>query len=247
MGESYGAYVIGRDEEVIAHITSANIACGFHGGDPIVMRHTVRLAKGHGVAVGAHPGYPDLMGFGRRNMNLAREEARDYITYQVGALQAFCNSEGIELQHIKPHGALYNMAAQDPDLALTIVESVRDFRPPPILLVLAKSRMQQLCERAGVRVAREAFADRAYNNDGTLVPRTVPGAVIKDTKQVEQTVVEMVKESKASSIDGGQVDLGRVDSICVHGDNPEAVKIVTAIRSVLSTEGVRVAPLSEFL
>jgi UPF0271 protein len=247
VGESYGAYVIGRDEEVIPHVTSANVACGFHGGDPIVMRHTVRLARSRGVAVGAHPGYPDLMGFGRRNMNLTGEETQNYLTYQVGALRAFCNSERIELQHVKPHGALYNMAAEDPDLAQAIVESVKDFHPEPILLVLAKSKMQRLCEEAGIKVAREAFADRAYNPDGTLVSRKVAGAVITNPEQVRERVIKMVKESTVFSVDGKKVDLGRVDSICVHGDNPEAVGIASAIRSTLLREGIKVSPLSEFL
>jgi len=247
MGESFGAYVIGHDEEVIRYVTSANVACGFHGGDPIVMRHTVRLAKRHNVAVGAHPGFPDLMGFGRRNMGLTREEARDYMTYQIGALRAFCNSEKIELQHVKAHGALYNMAVEDPDLAAGIVESVKDFSPVPIVLVLAKSNLQKICENAGLRVGREAFADRAYNPEGTLVSRRVPGAVIKDTQQIQERVLHIAKESKVLSLQGKPVDLGRVDSICVHGDNPEAVAIVAAIRSAFSKEAIAVAPLGRFI
>jgi UPF0271 protein len=247
MGESFGAFVVGRDHEVIRHITSANVACGFHGGDPVVMRHTVRLAKAHGVSVGAHPSFPDLMGFGRRNMDLSHEEARDYLTYQTGALRAFCDSEGVELQHIKPHGALYNMAANDPDLASAIIESVKDFHPEPILLVLAKSKMQKLCEDVGVTVAREAFADRAYNPDGTLVSRKEAGAVIENMEQIESRVLGIVKESKAFSVDRKPVDLGRVDSICLHGDNPEAINMASAIRSALLRGGVKVCPLKEFL
>lgn len=247
MGESFGAYVIGRDDEVIKLITSANVACGFHAGDPIVMRQTIRLARANKVAVGAHPGFPDLLGFGRRNMSLTREEARNYVTYQVGALRAFCDSEGIQLQHIKPHGALYNMAAEDPDLAEAVIESVKDFRPEPILMVLANSKMQKICEATGLKVASEAFADRAYSPDGTLVSRRVQGAVIRDANMVRERVVKMAKESKAFSVDGRTVELGRVDSICVHGDNPEAVSVASAIKEALAMEGVRISPIGEFL
>jgi len=247
MGESFGGYTIGRDEEVIQHVTSANVACGFHAGDPLVMRRTVKLAKRHNVAVGAHPGFPDLMGFGRRNMSVTREEARNYMTYQIGALRAFCDSENIELQHVKAHGALYNMAVDDPDLAAAIVESVKDFTPTPIVLVLAKSQLQKICEDAGLKVGREAFADRAYNPDGTLVPRRTPGAVIRDTELIEKSVLYIAKESKVFSLEGKPINLGRVDSICVHGDNPEAVAIAAAIRSAFLREGITVAPLRQFV
>lgn len=247
MGESFGAYVIGHDEEVIQYVTSANVACGFHAGDPIVMRDTVRLARRHKVAVGAHPGFPDLMGFGRRNMGLTREETRDYMTYQIGALRAFCSSEKTELQHVKAHGALYNMAVEDPDLAAGIVESVKDFSPIPIVLVLAKSKLEKICENEGLRVGREAFADRAYNPDGTLVPRRIPGAVIKDAQQIPERVTHMAKESRVFSLQGEPIDLGGIDSICVHGDNPEAVAIAAAIRSAFSREGITVAPLGRLV
>lgn len=247
MGERFGAYVIGCDNEVIKHITSANIACGFHAGDPVVMRRTVRLVKANNVAGGAHPGFPDLLGFGRRDMNLTREEARNYMTYQVGALRALCDSEGIQLQHVKPHGALYNMAAEDPDLAGAIIESVKDFHQEPILLVLANSEMQKIAEEAGLKVAREAFADRAYNPNGTLVSRRVPGAVLRNVNQISDRVIKMAKESKAFSVDGKTVELGRVESICVHGDNPEAVNIASAIKTALVKEGVQVRPMGEFL
>ena len=247
MGESFGAYLIGCDHEVIKHISSANVACGFHAGEPLVMRQTIRLAKSNNVAVGAHPGFPDLLGFGRRNMTLTREEARNYVTYQVGALRALCDSEGIQLQHVKPHGALYNMAVEDPDLAGAIVESVKDFRQELILVVLANSKMQKVAEEAGLKVAREAFADRAYNPNGTLVSRRVPGAVLSDVNQIGDRVIKMVKESKAFSVDGKTVELGRVESICVHGDNPEAVKIASTISTALMKEGVQVRPMAEFL
>jgi len=247
MGESFGAYSIGRDHEVIKHISSANVACGFHAGDPLVMRQTIKLAKTNNVAVGAHPGFPDLLGFGRRDMTLTREEARNYMTYQVGALSAFCDSEGVPLQHVKPHGALYNMAVEDPDLTKAIIESVKDFRQELILVVLANSIMQKVAEEAGLKVAREAFADRAYNPNGTLVSRKVPGAVLSDLSKISDRVIKMAKESKAYSVDGKTVELGRVDSICVHGDNPEAVRIASTIQAALTREGVKVRPMAEFL
>ena len=247
IGESFGAYSIGCDPKVIKHISSANVACGFHGGDPTVMHETVRLAKANNVAVGAHPSFPDLLGFGRRNMIITRAEAQNYTTYQVGALRAFCESEGIELQHVKPHGALYNMAAEDPDLAGGIIESIKGFRKDPIVLVLANSKMQKLAEEAGLRVAREAFADRAYNPNGTLVSRRTPGAVLTDVKQISDRVIKMAKESKSFSVDGKTVELGKVESICIHGDNPEAVRIASAIRTTLMNEGVQVRAMREFL
>jgi UPF0271 protein len=247
MGESFGAYTIGRDSEVIKHISSANVACGFHGGDPLVMRRTVQLAKASNVAVGAHPSFPDLLGFGRRNMTLTKEEARDYVTYQIGALRVFCDSEGVQLQHVKPHGALYNMAAEDPDLARAIIESVKDLSGDLILVVLANSKMQKIAEEVGLKVASEAFADRAYTPNGTLVSRKVPGAVLSDVNQIGSRVIKIVKESKAFSIDGKTVDLGRVDSICVHGDNPEAVNITSAISAALTKEGIKIRPMREFL
>jgi len=247
MGESFGEYSIGNDEEVIKHISSANVACGFHGGDPLVMRQTIRLAKSNNVAVGAHPGFPDLLGFGRRNMNLTREEARNYVTYQVGALRAFCEAEDVQLQHVKPHGALYNMAADNPDLARAIIESVKDFHPEPILMVLANSKMQKIAEEAGLKIAKEAFADRAYNTDGTLVSRKVPGAVISDVHQINDRVVKIVKESKTFSVDNKIVDLGKVETICVHGDNPEAAKIASSMGMALKTQGIIVRPIAEFV
>ena len=247
MGESFGVYRIGCDSEVIKHISSANVACGFHGGDPLVMRRTVRLAKESNVAVGAHPSFPDLLGFGRRNMTLSREEARDYMTYQIGALRAFCDSERVQLQHVKPHGALYNMAAEDPDLAGAIIESVKGLNQELIFVVLANSKMQKIAEEVGLKVAREAFADRAYTPNGTLVSRKVPGAVLNDVNQIGARVIKIVKESKAFSTDGKTVDLGRVDSICVHGDNPEAVNITLAISTALTKEGIQLRPMREFL
>jgi UPF0271 protein len=180
-------------------------------------------------------------------MTLTKEEARDYVTYQIGALRAFCDSERVELQHVKPHGALYNMAAEDPDLARAVIESVKDLSGDLILVVLANSKMQKIAEEVGLKVAREAFADRAYTPSGTLVSRRVPGAVLSDVDQIGSRVIKIVKESKAFSTDGKTVDLGRVDSICVHGDNPEAVNIASAISAALTREGVKLRPMREFL
>jgi len=180
LGESFGAYTIGLDNEVIAHVSSVNVACGYHAGDPLVMEKTVAAAKAAGVAVGAHPGFPDLMGFGRRNMVVSPKEVKAYVKYQLGALMAFAAAEGIRLQHCKPHGALYNMAGKDMDLALAIAEAIAEVDKDIILLGLANSKMIDAGKQLGLRVANEVFADRAYQADGSLVPRKLPGAVIHD-------------------------------------------------------------------
>ncbi|AEH25378.1 LamB/YcsF family protein [Pyrococcus yayanosii] len=246
LGESFGRYRLGLDEEVMNYITSANVAAGWHAGDPLVMRRTVRLAKEKGVAVGVHPGYPDLMGFGRRYMRLTPEEARNYILYQVGALYAFVRAEGLELQHVKPHGALYNALVREEELARAVIEGIADFDRKLIFVTLANSPPAELAEEMGVRVAHEAFADRAYNPDGTLVPRGKPGAVIEDPTEVVQRAVSMVKDGGVRAINGEWIDL-RVDTICLHGDNPHAVEIARAVRRALEEEGVRVVPMGEFL
>ena len=180
LGESFGAYKIGRDEDVIPLISSANVACGWHAGDAVVMERTVKAAAEAGVAVGAHPGFPDLVGFGRRNMNITPSEAKAYIIYQIGALQAFCRACGVKLQHVKPHGALYNMAAKDEKLAAAICEGIASVSDEIILLGLSGSVMSDAAEKVGIGFASEVFADRAYEEDGTLVARSKPEAVIAD-------------------------------------------------------------------
>lgn len=249
VGESYGTYKIGLDEEVIPLISSANIACGFHAGDPAVMRRTIALAKEHGVALGAHPGFPDLMGFGRRNIDATMEEIRDYITYQIGALQGFAISQGMKLQHVKAHGALYNMAAQDIRIAEAITEAVSRLDKDLILVMLPgpqKNEVQEIGRRYGIRIVFEFFADRGYNSDGTLVSRREPGAIIHDSQLAADRVLKMVTEGKIASKDGTEIEVAS-DTICVHGDNPAAVRLVTQIRESLLSSGVEITPMGQFL
>lgn len=241
LGESFGAYKIGLDGEVIPYISSANIACGFHASDPVVMAHTVAMAKEHGCSVGAHPGFPDLMGFGRRQMQITPEEAKDYIIYQVGALAAFCRSQRIRLHHVKPHGALYNMAAVDDSLARAVCEGIYVVDPELVLLGLAGSELLKAAEDTGLRYASEVFADRAYNEDGTLVSRKLPGAVITDEALAVQRVLRMVNEQKVTSITGKDITI-RPDSICVHGDNQKALQFVQKIRDALIKEKIEIKP-----
>lgn len=244
MGESFGMYKMGFDEEVIKHITSANIACGFHAGDPQWMRHTVKLAEENGVAIGAHPSFPDLNGFGRRNMNATPDEVRNDVTYQVGALQAFTG--GKKLQHVKPHGAMYNMAVDDESLGQAICQAILDVDPDMVLVALAESRWVKLAEDMGLRVAREIFADRALNSDGTLVSRSKPGSVIHDVDELVERSIRMVTEGKAVSIDGDVIDV-QADSLCLHGDTPGAVEMAKAIRAGLQEAGVEIVPLGQLV
>lgn len=246
LGESFGAYTIGMDAEVLRYITSANVACGFHAGDPIVMQKTVKLASERGTAVGAHPGYPDLMGFGRRNMKVKPEEAKAYIKYQVGALMAFTGAAGIKMQHVKPHGAFYNMAAVDDKLALAICEGIYEVDPDLIMLGLAGSAHIRAAKEVGLRVASEVFADRAYMDDGTLVPRTMPGAMVHDKDVAIARTVRMVKEGVVETITGKIIPI-QADSICVHGDNPDAIGFVRNIRDTLESEGVTVTCIADVI
>jgi UPF0271 protein len=249
VGESFGVYKLGLDEEVIPHITSANIACGFHAGDPGVMRKTVALAKQFGVEAGAHPGFPDLMGFGRRNVDATLEEIQDYVVYQTGALQAFAQSQGLKLQHVKAHGSLYNMAAANPKIWEAIAEAVAKVDRDIILVVLASSKRESLLEmgkRQGSRIAFEAFPDRAYNKDGSLVSRREQGAVIHDHERVAKRALKMAVEGKVIAMDGTEVEL-RADTLCVHGDNPAAVQMVKKIRQELKNADVTVIPMKWFV
>ena len=244
MGESFGMYKMGFDEEVIKHITSANIACGFHAGDPMWMRHTVDLAQRHGVAIGAHPSFPDLNGFGRRNMIVSPDEAKNDVTYQVGALQAFTADK--KIQHVKPHGAMYNMAVNDAPLAQAICESILELDPDMILVALAGSRWLDIAEDMGLKVAREIFADRALNADGTLVSRSQPGSVIHDTAEVVERSLRMVTEGKATAITGEQIDV-QADSLCLHGDTPGAVEMAASLKRELEAADVEILPLARIL
>ena len=244
MGESFGMYKLGYDEEVIRYITSANIACGFHAGDPMWMRTTVEMAEKHGVGVGAQPSFPDLMGFGRRNMMVSPEEARNDVTYQIGALQAFAANG--KLQHVKPHGAMYNMAVADLTLARAICQAVKDVDPDMIVVALAGTDWVDLAAEMGLRVAREAFADRAFTAQGTLVPRAQSGSVIHDVDAVVERSVKMVTEGKVTAITGEEVEF-QADSLCLHGDTPGAVEMARAVREGLENAGVKIVPMSELV
>jgi UPF0271 protein len=249
MGESFGAYTLGLDEEVIKYITSANIACGYHAGDPLVMEQTIALAKEHGVSVGAHPGFPDLMGFGRRNIDATLPEIKGYMVYQIGALQAFAKAQGLKVAHVKPHGALYLMAVEDEEISEAVVEAIASVDKDLIFVALAGSKgekMTKIGEKVGLRVAYEAFPDRAYTPDGTLVSRRQPGAVIKDPDVVAQRALMMAQEGKVVAIDGKEIPF-RPETLCVHGDTPGAVNLVRKIRQALTEAGVEVIPLSEFV
>ena len=242
MGESFGMYKMGLDDEVIKYITSANIACGFHAGDPSWMSKTVTLAEEWGVAVGAHPSFPDLAGFGRRNMIVSPEEARNDVIYQMGALQAFTRTG--KLQHVKPHGAMYNMAVNDETLARAICEAALEVDEDVALLALAGSPWIGVARDMGLRVGREIFADRALNPDGALAPRSMPGSVIHDTSEVVERSLRMVVDGKARAINGDVIEV-EADSLCLHGDTPGAVEMAKALKQALEAEGVSIRPLGE--
>ncbi|MGE0873971.1 MAG: LamB/YcsF family protein [Burkholderiales bacterium] len=240
LGESYGAWKMGNDEGVMPHITSANVACGFHGGDPATIRHTVALAVSHGVAVGAHPSLPDIMGFGRRAMKLTPDEAYDLVVYQAGAVQAFARAAGARLHHVKCHGAFYNMAATDAGLADGIARAVRDLGDGVILYALSGSRMMEAGKRLGIPTIAEVFADRSYQDDGTLTPRTSAGAMIEDEGAAVAQALGMVQQGTLKSQSGKTVKV-EAGTICLHGDQPGAVQFAVALRGAFEKQGIRVA------
>ena len=246
MGESFGPWRMGTDDRVMPHITSANIACGAHAGDPTVMRRTVRLAGGAGVAIGAHPGFADLQGFGRREMQADPAEIEDSLIAQIGALTAIAKAEGAALQHVKAHGALYNMAARDARLARAIARAVRACDPSLILFGLPDSPILEAGRAEGLRVAAEGFADRSYEPDGSLTPRSRPGAVIHDVEAVVSRAVRMAADGVVLTADGRAVAL-RVATICVHGDTPGAADLVERIAGALRGAGALVAPIGTWL
>jgi len=239
MGESFGPWPMGNDAVLMQHITSANIACGFHAGDPMIMQKTVRLALANGVAIGAHPGYPDLQGFGRRAMQLTPEEVYVSVLYQIGALRAIVEGEGAPLHHVKPHGALYNAAAKDRALADAIVRAVRAAGANLLLYGLSGSALIAAGEAAGLRTCSEVFADRTYQSDGSLTPRTQAGALIEDTEKAVEQALEMVRRQRVKSLDGQWVPL-QADTICLHGDGPHAVEFAQALFAVFKREGIEV-------
>jgi len=240
MGESYGAWTIGNDSAVMPLITSANIACGFHGGDPATIRKTVALAVQAKVAVGAHPSLPDLVGFGRRTMQITAQEMYDLVLYQAGAVAAFAHAAGVPLHHVKCHGALYNMAATDEGLSIAMVRAVKDLGGRVLLYALAGSKMVAAAQQLGLDVVQEVFADRAYEDNGTLRPRSLTGAMIEDETFAVARVIEMVQRGQVQSYAGKPIAVS-ADTVCLHGDQPGALKFATTLRQACTKHGITVA------
>nr|WP_321410002.1 5-oxoprolinase subunit PxpA [uncultured Carboxylicivirga sp.] len=243
LGESYGAYKIGNDLAILKYISSANIACGFHAGDPGVIRKTIEAALNHKVAIGAHPGFPDIQGFGRRSMLLTDDELFDTILYQVSALKGMTEALGGKLQHVKPHGAMYNMAAQDYHMAKTIAKAVKQIDASLLFYGLANSQMLQAAKDEGLRTVSETFADRRYTKEGLLVPRSQPDAVIHNSNQCIQQVLIMIKDQKVISADGHEITLN-ADSICLHGDNMQALELAKAITEALEKSDIHISAVN---
>jgi 5-oxoprolinase (ATP-hydrolysing) subunit A len=239
MGESYGAWTMGADAEVMPHISSANIACGFHGGDPATIRRTVRLALDNGVAIGAHPSLPDIQGFGRRAMKISPQDMYDLVVYQAGAVEGFARAAGSKLHHIKCHGALYNMAATDEGLSEAMARAARDLGNV-MIYALSNSRMIAMVKKLGVPVAGEVFADRGYSDDGTLAPRDKPGGMIEDAAKSVKQALAMVEEGYVTSLSGKRVPVA-ADTMCLHGDQPGAVAFAKALRKAFSDRSISVA------
>jgi UPF0271 protein len=247
LGESYGEFKVGNDEKIMPYITSANVACGFHAGDPVTMMQTISLAKKHKVAVGAHPGFPDLMGFGRREMQLTDIEVKSYIIYQVGALQGFAKTVNLALQHVKPHGALYNMAVKNEKLSKAIVEAIKAMDTKPIVFAPPNSVLAKVAIKHGLRVAFEFFADRAYNPDGSLLSRKYSNAIIQEPKKVMERTVKAVEDGTVLAANGEIVNLGKVHTVCVHGDTPNAVELAKILKKGLVKKGIDVKPAGSFV
>jgi UPF0271 protein len=244
LGESFGAFTIGYDDELFPLISSANVACGFHGGDPRTLERTIAACKAHRVGIGAHPGFPDLVGFGRRVMTASPDEVRTDTLYQLGAVDAFCRAAGLKMQHVKPHGALSNASMKDYAMATAIVTAIRAFNPDLLLFAMPGSALLAAGEAAGMRIACEAFADRAYNADGSLVNRRLPGAMITDPAEAAQRMVNLVTTGTLTTIDGQELPLV-ADTICTHSDTPGAVEIVTAVRQAFEEAGITIkAPVA---
>lgn len=242
MGESFGAYKIGGDDEIIKYVTTANVACGYHAGDPIVMDRVVGMAKERGVDVGAHPGYPDLMGFGRRKMVLSFQEVKNYVRYQIGALSAFTKSHGIKLHHVAPHGAMGNQCQYDEEISKAICEAVCEFDKDLIIYYCAGAVLGKIAEDMGLRTAAEIFADRAYMDDLSLAPRKMEGSMITDEDVAIKRCVRMIKEGKVTSMSGKEIDI-KGDTLCVHGDGPKAILFVQKIRETFEQEGIQIKQL----
>jgi len=243
MGESFGVYTLGHDETAMPYVTSINVACGFHASDPNNIVHTIKKAKKYNLAIGAHPSFPDLVGFGRRAMAASHEEIYADVVYQIGALMGVCKTEGLTLQHVKPHGALYNMAEKDSKVAAAIAKAIKEVDPNLYMVCSCGSMMVQGAQAVGVKYVEEAFADRAYTKEGTLVPRREQGAVIHDPQAVADRVLTMIMNEKVQTIDGFDVVL-KPQTICVHGDTPGAVDMIKAIRTRLVQDGIIVRAFS---
>ncbi|MEG0375486.1 MAG: 5-oxoprolinase subunit PxpA [Raoultibacter sp.] len=243
LGESFGRYALGLDEQVIPLVSSCNIACGMHAGDPIVMRKTVQLAANAGAAIGAHPGYPDLQGFGRRDLNLTPDEAYAFLVYQIGALKAFCTAQGLELAHVKPHGQLYNRSAIDTELAAALAQAVFDVDRNLILVGLANSLLIEAGRALHLATAEEFFTDRNYTDEGLLVARSNPDALISSEDKAIERVIRAVSEGSILSVTGKLIDI-QPDTICVHGDNAHALEFVSRIRHALEENGIDILPVS---
>jgi UPF0271 protein len=239
MGESYGAWKMGEDAAVMPYISSANIACGFHAGDPATIRKTVRLAVDRGVAIGAHPSLPDLQGFGRRAMKISAQDMYDLVVYQAGAVEAFARAAGAKLHHVKCHGALYNMAANDEALSDAMARAVRDLGPDVFLYCLSKSKSFESAKRQGVKVAGEVFADRGYSDDGSLAPRERPGGMIEDPLQAVKQALAMIEEGRVTSLSGTPVAVA-ADTMCLHGDQPGAVRFAKELRRAFAAHHITV-------
>lgn len=246
LGESFGRYPLGCDQHLMDFVTSANVACGFHAGDPATMRHTVRMARDRGVCIGAHPGFRDLQGFGRREMALSPEEVYDETIYQIGALDAFVRTSGMTLQHVKAHGALYNMAVRSKPLADALASATRDYRADLIFMGLPFSELEDAARRVGVRFAAEVFADRTYQADGSLTPRGEKDAFIHDPAEAAARVLSMIHDRRVQATTGEWIAI-HPDTVCLHGDNPEAARFVERIRRTLDEAGVVVSPLGKWL
>ncbi|MDJ0331356.1 5-oxoprolinase subunit PxpA [Planococcus sp. S3-L1] len=246
MGESFGAYQMGNDEEILNYVTSANIACGFHAGDPSTMRKTVKLALEKNVGMGAHPGLQDLVGFGRRNMALSPQEAYDLVVYQIGALSGFVKAEGGQLQHVKAHGALYNMAVKNASLSEAIAEAVYKIDPELVLFGLSGSEIIKAGEKIGLRTANEVFSDRTYQIDGSLTPRTESNALITDPQIAINQVVRMVKENKVATVEQTDVAL-EAETICIHGDGINALAFALQISKSLKESDIHIVKIGDFV
>ncbi len=242
-GESFGRWALGDDETFLPHVSSVNVACGFHAGDPVTMRRTVRIARQHGLGVGAHPGLPDLLGFGRRVMSIDADELVDSILFQIGALSAIAATEGVKLAHVKPHGALYKMLSVDPKLSATVGKSISQF-DPKLFLVLLAGAGSDAAEAAGARVVREAFIDLDYDAEGGLIIERI--ATPRNPEMVAARAVRLVTEGKLTTVAGNDIEI-KASTLCLHGDRPNSSEVARVVQKTLGENGIKMAPLADFV